>query len=110
MYKPTEMELTIYAMAAEMNDKYNQPNTSRDIAEEAELWARDFSMLTEKQLCDKAVEFTRKNVREMNWSEDDIEGVTWFLGIYARVILKAGLSQSFASIMMTSLRKYYDVE
>lgn len=35
-------------------------------------------MLTEEQLCDKAVEFTRKNVREMNWSEDDIDGVTWF--------------------------------
>lgn len=110
MYRPTEMEISIYAMAAEMNDKYNQSNTSRGIAEEAELWARDFSMLTEEQLCDKAVEFTRKNIREMNWSEDDIEGVTWFLGIYVRVILKAGLSQSFASIMMTSLRKYYNVD
>lgn len=103
------MELTIYAMSAEMSDKYSQPNTSKNIAEEAELWARDFSMLSEEQLCDKAVEFTRKNVREMNWSEDDINGVTWFLGCYARVILKAGLSQSFASIMMTSLRKYYNV-
>lgn len=110
MYKPTEMELTIYAMSAEMSDKYNQPNTLKNITEEAELWARDFSMLSEEQLCDKAVEFTRKNVREMNWSEDDIDGVTWFLGCYAHVILKAGLSQSFASIMMTSLRKYYNVE
>lgn len=110
MYKPTEMEITIYAMSAEMSDSYNQHNTLKGITEEAELWARDFSMLTEEQLCEKAVEFTRKNVREMNWSEDDIEGVTWFLGCYARVILKAGLSQSFASIMMTSLRKYYNVE
>ena len=110
MYKPTEMELTIYAMSAEMSDKYNQPNTLKNITEEAELWARDFSMLSEEQLRDKAVEFTRKNVREMNWSEDDIDGVTWFLGCYAHVILKAGLSQSFASIMMTSLRKYYNVE
>jgi hypothetical protein len=110
MYKPTEMEITIYAMSAEMSDSYNQHNTLKGITEEAELWARDFSMLTEEQLCEKAVEFTRKNVREMNWSEDDIEGVTWFLGIYARVILKAGLSQSFASVMMTSLRKYYNVE
>ena len=102
------MEITIYAMSAEMSDSYNQPNTLKGgITEEAELWARDFSMLTEEQLCEKAVEFTRKNVREMNWSEDDIEGVTWFLGIYTRVILKAGLSQSFASIMMTSLRKYF---
>lgn len=109
MYKPTEMELTIYAMSAEINNKYNQPNTSRGIAEEAELWARDFPMLTEEQLCDKAVEFTRKNVREMNWNEDDIEGVTWFLGIYARVIIKAGLSNSFASIMTTSLRKYFNL-
>ena len=107
MYKPTEMEITIYAMSAEMSDSYNQPNTLKGITEEAELWARDFSMLTEEQLCEKAVEFTRKNVREMKWSEDDIEGVTWFLGIYARVILKAGLSQSFASVMMTSLRKYF---
>ena len=104
------MELTIYAMSAEMSDKYNQPNTLKNITEEAELWARDFSMLSEEQLCDKAVEFTRKNVREMNWSEDDIDGVTWFLGCYAHVILKAGLSQSFASIMMTSLHKYYNVE
>ena len=110
MYKPTEMELTIYAMSAEMSDKYNQPNTLKNITEEAELWARDFFFFLEEQLCDKAVEFTRKNVREMNWSEDDIDGVTWFLGCYARVILKAGLSQSFASIMMTSLRKYYNVE
>lgn len=110
MYKPTEMEITIYAMSAEKSDSYNQHNTLKGITDEAELWARDFSMLTEEQLCEKAVEFTRKNVREMNWSEDDIEGVTWFLGIYARVILKAGLSQSFASVMMTSLRKYYNVE
>ena len=110
MYKPTEMELTIYAMSAEMSDKYNQPNTLKNITEEAELWARDFSMLSEEQLCDKAVEFTRKNVREMNWSEDDIDGVTWFLGCYAHVILKAGLSKSFAYIMMTSLRNYYNFE
>lgn len=84
-------------------------NTLKGITEEAELWARDFSMLSEEQLCDKAVEFTRKNVRAMNWSEDDIEGVTWFLGIYTRVILKAGLSKSFPSIMMTSLRKYFNI-
>lgn len=109
MYKPTEMEITIYAMSAEMSDNYNQPNTLKGITEEAELWARDFSMLSEEQLCDKAVEFTRKNVRAMNWSEDDIEGVTWFLGIYTRVILKAGLSKSFPSIMMTSLRKYFNI-
>lgn len=109
MYRPTEMEITIYAMAAEMNDKYNQPNTSMGIAEEAELWAREFPMLSEEQLCDKAVEFTRKNVHEMNWNENDIDGVTWFLGIYTRVILKAGLSQNFASIMMTSLRKYFNL-
>ena len=25
MYKPTEMEITIYAMSAEMSDNYNQP-------------------------------------------------------------------------------------
>ena len=107
MYQPTEMDITIYAMSAKISDKYNQPIVVKNIAEEARRWANKFSMLSEKQLCDIAVECTRKNVRAMNWSEDDIEGVTWFLGIYTRVILKAGLSNSFASIMTTSLRKYF---
>lgn len=109
MHTPTEMEITIYAMTAEMSIAYNQPNISKDIVEEAQLWAEDYFTLSESMLCDKAVEFTRKNIREMNWSEDDINGVTWILGYYTRVILKAGLAHNFASIMRTCLRKYFNI-
>ena len=110
MYKPTEEDIAIYAMTAEIGLAYHQPGTSQTIAELAELWAREFPLLSEEQLCDMMVEFTRMNVREMNWDEDDIDGVTWFLGIHARAILKAGLSNSSVAIMTaTSLRKYFNL-
>lgn len=107
MYKPTEEDIAIYAMSTEMCVAYQQPDTSKAIVEEAKLWAKEFTMLSEEQLCDKAVEFTRADVRGMNWSEDDIDGVAWFLGIYARIIVKAGLSKSTVNIMMIALRKYF---
>lgn len=94
-------------MSAEISDKYNQTNIFKSITEEAILWREDFIKLSQEQLCDKAVEFTHNNVREMNWDEYDINGVTWFLGYYTHVILTAKLSNSFPTIMMTSLRKYY---
>lgn len=107
MYKPTEIEITIYTMSAAICDKYNQQNTSKNIKDEALLWIEYFPTLSQEQLCDKAVEFTRKNVIEMGWKEDDIDGVTWFLGFYAHVILTAKLSNNFENIMKTALRKYY---
>lgn len=45
----------------------------------------------------------------MNWAEDDIEGVAWFMGVYTRVALKAGYTNSFADFIMPAMRKYYEV-
>lgn len=97
-------------MSAEATDKYSQPVTASNIVLEADSWAKNFATLSEEELCDKAAIFARHNVRQMNWAEDDIQGVAWFLGYYTRVILKAGLSDSFATIMTTSMRKYFNME
>lgn len=48
-------------------------------------------------------------MKHMNWELRDIEGVAWFLGIYTRVIMKAGLIKgSFPDIIMPCMRLYFN--
>lgn len=97
-------------MSAEMSDKYNQPNIQKSLLEETELWQRDFAFLSKEELCAKAVQFTHNNVRDMNWADDDIDGVVWFLGFYTRVILDTRfISDSFADIMTLCMREYFNL-
>ena len=49
------------------------------------------------------------NMKYMNWAEEDIEGVAWFMGIYTRVALKAGYTNSFADFIMPAMKRYYEV-
>lgn len=104
----SEMDLLIYSMSAEINDAYSQPQTTRKIEEGALSWQANFSHLSKEELFDKAVKCTRKDMVDMNWSLDDIEGVAWFLGIYTRIIMKSGLVRGgFANIIVPCMRKYF---
>ena len=110
MRQPTEMELVIYCMSAEANEaNYNQPSTKASIEEETRNWLKDFRSYSKEQLIEYTVEAVRNNMKFMNWAEDDIEGVAWFLGIYTRVALKAGYINSFADFIMPAMRRYYKI-
>ena len=107
MKQPTEMDYVIYCMSAEANEaNYNQPSTKASIEEETRNWLRDFGNYTKEQLIEYTVAAVRNNMKYMNWAEDDIEGVAWFMGIYTRVALKAGYTNSFADFIMPAMRKY----
>mgnify|MGYP007007787367 CR=1 FL=1 len=109
MINVSEMDLLIYSMAAEMNDAYNQPRTKQDIQDTAIQWRSNYSNLSRDELYDIVIEGTRANMKHMNWELDDIEGVAWFLGIYTRVIMKAGLIKgSFSDIIMPCMRLYFN--
>ena len=110
MKQPSEMEYVIYCMSAEANEaNYNQPSTKASIEEETRNWLKDFGIYTKEQLIEYTVSAVRNNMKYMNWAEDDIEGVAWFMGIYTRVALKAGYTNSFADFIMPAMRRYYDV-
>lgn len=105
------MDILIYSMSAEMSNGYSQPKTARNINDDAQTWRKDFASLSKDELFDIAVSRTRMHMQHMNWAEDDIEGVAWFLGIYTHVILKSGLiNGSFADIIMPCMRKYFNLK
>ena len=110
MKQPSEMEYAIYCMSAEANEaNYNQPSTKTYIEVETGNWLRDFKNYSKEQLVGYTIEAVRNNMRFMNWAEDDIEGVAWFMGIYTRVALKAGYINNFADFIMPAMRRYYEV-
>lgn len=103
------MEYVIYCMSAEANEaNYNQPSTKAAIEEETSIWLRDFKSYSKDQLIGYTVESVRNNMKFMNWAEDDIEGVAWFMGIYTRVALRAGYANNFADFIMPAMKKYYE--
>lgn len=110
MRQPSEMDYVIYCMSAEANEiNYNQPTTKASIDEETTNWRREFNNYSKEQLIEYTVEAVRNNMKFMKWDEDDIEGVTWFLGLYTRVALKTGHAESFADFIMPAMRRYYEV-
>ena len=110
MYTPSEMDYAIYCMSAEANESnYNQPTTKASIEKEAENWGNRFKNYSKEQLIEYTTEAVRNNMKFMHWPEDDIEGVTWFLGIYTRVALKTGHAESFADFIMQAMKRYYEV-
>lgn len=110
MKQPSEMEYAIYCMSAEANEaNYNQSSTKASIEEETRNWLKDFGSYTKEQLIEYTVAAVRNNMKYMNWAEDDIEAVAWFMGIYTRVALKAGYTNSFADFIMSAMRSYYEV-
>lgn len=105
----SEMDLLVYSMSAEANEaNYNQPTTKASIEAETRNWLKNFRGYSKEQLIEYTVEAVRNNMKYMNWAEDDIEGVAWFLGIYTRVALKAGYVHSFADFIMPAMRKYFN--
>lgn len=104
----SENDLLIYCISAQTIAAYQKPNTAHKIEELAEQWRVNYSGLCKDDIYEIAVELTQENTRDMNWTLDDIDGVTWFLGIYTRVILKSGVvNASFMDIMSTCMRKYF---
>ena len=49
-----------------------------------------------------------KNIKEAQWSENDANGVAWFIGVYSIVAVKAGLVQDFESIFKATFVKYFN--
>ncbi len=104
------MDFVLYCMSAEANEaNYNQPSTKASIEEETRNWLKEFGSYSKEQLIEYTVQSVRNNMKFMNWDEDDIEGVAWFLGIYTRVALKTGHTESFADFIMSAMRRYYEV-
>ncbi len=104
------MDYVIYCMSAQANEvNYNKPSTHAAIEEETLNWQNDFKDYSIEQLIEYTVEAVRNNMKFMNWDESDIEGVAWFLGIYTRVALKAGRTDSFADFMLPAMRRYYEI-
>ena len=110
MRQPSEMDYIIYCMSAESNEaNYNQPSTKAAIEEESNNWKNEFKNYSKEQIIEYTVAAVRNNMKYMNWEEDDIEGVTWFMGIYTRVALKTGYADSFADFIMPAMKRYYEV-
>ena len=105
---PSENDILVYSMSAQVAPTYNKPNAKRDIEEMAIFWRENFSTSPRQALIDRAVQCTRENVVDMNWALDDIEGVAWFLGKYVRTILKSGLvNEDFLGLMLDCMTRYF---
>lgn len=105
---PSENDILVYSMSAQVAPAYDKPNTKRDIEEMAIYWRKNFSTSPRQALIDRVVQCTRENVDDMNWALDDIEGVAWFLGKYVRMILKSGLvTEDFLGLMLNCMMRYF---
>ena len=106
---PSENDILVYSMSAQVAPAYDKPNTKRDIDEMAIMWDGFLRGKSRDFLINQAINDAREDVEKMNWALDDIEGVTWFLGKYVRIILKAGLiDDTFLGVMTECMRKYFN--
>lgn len=105
----SDIDMLTYCTSAEIAVAYNRPNTVRQIEELSKVWRNNFVGMSKESLCDKAVQLTSENIQDMNWDPNDIDGATWFLGIYTRVILKSGLiNATFHDIMSNCMMRYFN--
>ena len=99
----------IYCISAKTSLQKLGDNSSTmlGIKEEAKQWAIHCSNYSFNELRDMVASCARNNVRSAQWSENDVNGVAWFIGVYSKVAVEAKLVSDFDTIFKAAFVKYY---
>ena len=100
----------IYCISAKQSLQKLSENsaTMQGIREEAELWRVHYSHYSFDKVQDLIIFCVHKNIKEAQWSDTDVNGVAWFIGVYSLIAIKAGLAQDFESIFKATFVKYFN--
>ena len=77
------------------------------IREEVKQWAVHCTHYSFNELRDLVASCARNNVRNAQWSENDVNGVAWFIGVYSTVAVEAKLVSDFDTIFKAAFVKYF---
>lgn len=81
--------------------------TMQGVREEAKLWSVHYSHYSFNELRDLVASCARNSVKEAQWSEYDVNGVAWYVGVYSLVAMNASLVKDFESIFIEAFIKYF---
>lgn len=100
----------IYCISAKnsLQKLSNNSATMQGIREEAKQWAVHFAHYSFNELRDLIASCARNNVRSAQWSENDVNGVAWFIGVYSIVAVEAKLASDFDTIFKAAFVKYFN--
>lgn len=104
-------DATIYCISAKMSLQKLSDNSStmQGIREEARQWAIHCSNYSFDKIRDMVADCARNNVKGAAWDEFDVNGVSWFIGVYSLVAVKSGLVNDFDSIFKVAFIKYFNI-
>ena len=83
-------------------------STKQGIREEAKQWAVHCTHYSFNELRDLVASCARNNARNAQWSENDVNGVAWFIGVYSTVAVEAKLVSDFDTIFKAAFVKYFN--
>lgn len=103
-------DATIYCISAKISLQKLSDNSStmQGIREEARQWAIHCSNYSFDKIRDMVADCARKNVKEASWNEFDVNGVSWFIGVYSIVAVEAKLVSDFDTIFKAAFVKYFN--
>ena len=79
------LDVLIYCQSAKMNLPNLSEQYKQGIREEAELWKQHLNNYSFEQVSKTVLDCAIKECKGMGWELSDVDGMTWFLGIYSKV-------------------------
>ena len=100
------LDVLIYCQSAKMNLAKLSEQYKQGIREEAEMWKQHLHNYSFEQISKTVLDCAIKECKGMGWELSDVNGMTWFLGIYSKVAADSGLAD-FDSIFIDAFSKHF---